>query len=579
MNIISLSFFSDIWIHSYPEFLLYRNLNKKYKLNIDVVNCQKFFFKACAAHNNKQVLVNDKSDKKNKVCNSCIRTTNFYKKKSNHNYLNLSDFINKKDENNIKNILKKTNLKNYKNLKILGVNVGNLTLFNFLINKKLNSDILELKEFKEYKIYLENSLKALFAFKKIVEKKRYDVFICYSVEYSFNKVCAEYAKIKKIKIINISTGKNPIDKYDKIIIAEAHRSGFVYHANLHWNNFKKRTIFKKDLKSIEQYISSMLNSKSYLNFSLPAKNTNIREHFKISSNFKKVILIALGGAGERLGDHLSGYKQSSTKNCKSEYFSNDFEWAKFLVKNSNKFPDTFFIFRPHPRDYFSRQHSVEAPIMKQYIELSKQSPKNCAFNFKNDKLSIYDFVPYVNLLMNSSSVTSYEFGLFGVRSLIFDPKLYYYPDDLVIYPKNFDNYISLLNKTLNNRNYDKKKIILNAVKFLSLQFNYEAVDISEVFKINTLGLIFRFLNRIQRYLGFNFLVNYYFYFKNIRMKNILLFQKMLKNNDDSILDIRLKKVYLNTSKKNEFRIVKKSILSQLIISKKNKLYNVIHNIV
>ena len=125
----------------------------------------------------------------------------------------------------------------------------------------------------------------------------------------------------------------------------------------------------------------------------------------------------------------------------------------------------------------------------------------------------------------------------------------------------------------------KKKIILNAVKFLSLQFNYEAVDISEVFKINTLGVIFRFLNRIQRYLGFNFLVNYYFYFKNIWIKDILLFQKMLKNNNDSILDIRLKKVYLNTSKKNEFKIVKKSILSQLIISKKHKLYNVINDIV
>jgi len=579
MNIISLSFFSDIWIQSYPEFLLYKNLNEKYKLNIDVVSCQKFFFKACVAHNNKQVLVNDKSYKKNKICNSCIRTTNFYKKNSNHAYINLSDFINEQDDYNIKNFLIKTNLSNYKNLKVFGINVGKITLFNFLINKKLNSDILDLKNFEEYKISLENSLNALFAFKKIIEKKKYDILISSALEYSINKVCAEYAKSKKIKIINIAAGKNPIDKYSKFLMAEAYRAGFIYHANLHWNNFKKRTIFKKDLKSVEQYISSMLNSKAYLNFSLPAKNTNIREHFKISSNFKKVVLIALAGAGERLGDHLSGYKQSSTKNCKSEYFSNDFEWAKFLVKNSNKFPDTFFIFRPHPRDYSSRQHAVESSTMKQYIELSKQSPKNCAFNFKNDKLSIYDFVPYVDLLMNSSSVTSYEFGLFGVRTLIFDPKLYYYPDDLVIYPKNFDNYISLLGKTLNNRNYDKKKIILNAVKFLSLQFNYEVVDISEVFKINTLGLIFRFLNRIQRYLGFNFLVNYYFYFKNIRMKDILLFQKMLKNNNDSILDIRLKKVYLNTSKKNEFRIVKKSILSQLIISKKHKLYNVINDIV
>ena len=171
MNIISLSFFSEIWIHSYPEFLLYRNLNEKYKLNIDIVDCQKFFFKACAAHSNKKILVNDKFNKKNKVCKSCIRTTNFYKKNSNHTYLNLSNFINEKDFKNIKNILKKINLDNYKNLKVLDINVGKVTLFNFLINNKLNSSTLDLKKFEEYKIYLENSLKALFAFKNIIEKK------------------------------------------------------------------------------------------------------------------------------------------------------------------------------------------------------------------------------------------------------------------------------------------------------------------------------------------------------------------------------------------------------------------------
>ena len=38
--------------------------------------------------------------------------------------------------------------------------------------------------------------------------------------------------------------------------------------------------------------------------------------------------------------------------------------------------------------------------------------KNCVFNFKNDEVSLYDFVPYVDLLLNSSSVTSYEFGLY-----------------------------------------------------------------------------------------------------------------------------------------------------------------------
>tara|TARA_B110000259_G_C13888595_1_gene351995 strand:- start:654 stop:845 length:192 start_codon:yes stop_codon:yes gene_type:complete len=63
------------------------------------------------------------------------------------------------------------------------------------------------------------------------------------------------------------------------------------------------------------------------------------------------------------------------------------------------------------------------------------------------------------------------------------------------------------------------------------------------------------------------------------MKNISLFQKMLKNNYDSILDIRLEKYVKNKNEINEFAIVKKLILSQLNINKKYKLYNVVDKIV
>jgi len=181
--------------------------------------------------------------------------------------------------------------------------------------------------------------------------------------------------------------------------------------------------------------------------------------------------------------------------------------------------------------------------------------------------------------LNSSSVTSYEFGLFGIRTLVFDPKLYYYADDLVIYPKKFNYYLPQLRKTLNNYNYDRKKIILNAVKYLSLQFNYESVDISEVFKIDTQSVIFRLLNRVQRILGFNFLVNYFFYFNNVQIKAASLFKKLLQNDYDTILNIRLKKKFQNNEQTNKFQMVQKSILKILFINKQKKLYNIIDKIV
>ena len=516
--------------------------------------------------------------KKKKVCSSCLKTTNFYKKNSNLNHIFLNNFITNKDRIEIENILKKINIRNFHNLKVFDIEVSKVTLFNFLINNKLHSLKLNKKKFIEFKSYLRNSLLALYGFKKAVSLKKYDYLIAYGVEYSLYKVCAEYAKKKKLKIMNFIAGKNPSDKYKTIFFAEAHKAGFVYHANAYWSKFKKKPILQKDIRKVEKYLESMIRAGSYLNFSLPPKGKNIRNHFNIPEKFKKIVLVALAGTGERLGDHFSGYIQSKEKKCFSKYFANDFEWVKFLFSHIDKFKDTFFIFRIHPRDYDIHGNMKKSDIIEDYVKLSKSSPPNSKFDFKEDEISIYDYIPYIDLLLNSSSVTSYEFGLFGIRTLIFDPKLYYYSNDLVIYPRKFKNYISLLKETLKNKNYDRKKIIINSFKWLSLQFNYENVDISDIFDVNSSSQLFKLLNRAQRYLGINFMVNFFYNFNNTKMKNINLFYKMLKFNHDSLMEITLDKKYKIGDKNKEFVVVKEMIINQLRLNRKNDIYEQVKRI-
>lgn len=579
MNIISLSFFNDIWIHSYPEFIFYKNLKDKYNIDIDIINCNKVFSEVCPAHNNKSTKISDAFKKKDKICNSCIKTTNFYKKNSNLNHILLNDYILDEDMIEIENILKGLNLKNFRNLKVFNVEVSKVTLFNFLINNKLKSQNLNDKNFHDFKINLKNTLVALYSFRRIISKKKYDYFIAYAVEYSLHRVCADYAKQKKLKIMSLAAGKNTSDKYKTFLFSEYDKAGFFYYANLHWSKFKKKPIIKSDLGKVERYIESMVQAKSYLNFSLPPKGTNIREYFNISNNYKKIVLIALAGTGERLGNYLSGSIQSKNKVCYSKYFNNDYEWVKYLIPHIKKIKDTYFIFRVHPRDYDTHGNVKKSSIIEEYKKLSKSLPSNSKFDFKEDQISIYDYIPYINLLLNSSSVTSYEFGLFGIRTLIFDPKLYYYPNDLVIYPNNLRNYIPLLKKTLNNDNYNKKKIIINSFKWLSLQFNYEGIDISDIFDVNSSDYLFKILNRIQRYMGKNFMVNYLYRFNNTKMKNIDIFYKILKNNHNSHLEISLKqKPYIKDNSK-EFNDVKEMILNQLKINKKKEIYDKIQRII
>ena len=99
-------------------------------------------------------------------------------------------------------------------------------------------------------------------------------------------------------------------------------------------------------------------------------------------------------------------------------------------------------------------------------------------------VSIYDFIPEIDLLLNSSSTTSYEFGLFGIPTIVYDQNLYYYSNDLVYYPKENQEYIGLIKQILNTE-IDKKEIIINAFKWISMQVTHEPVDISDIFNINS----------------------------------------------------------------------------------------------
>lgn len=579
MKIISLSFFNDIYVHSYQEFIFYKNLNENYDVDIDVVNCDGFFSDACIAHGVKQISLDSDLSLKKKICEACKKTTRFYKDNSSHRTLNLSDYFSPENKKEIDEIIDGIKIENFQKLKVFGVEVGKVTLFNFLIMNKLNSLNLNTLQFEEYKIYLKNSLKALFSFKKLMDENKYDVFISYSIEYSYNKVCAEYAKLNGIKIYGIVAGQNPFNKYSKLyLMGDAHKLGFAYQTNKYFSKFKEIKIAKKDLNNIEGYINSLLNSKSYLNFSKSPEGIDIKKFFKIPKNIKKIVLVALAGSGERIGDHYSGYIQSSDKVCNSVHFENDLEWTKFLLQHVSEFKDVFFIFRPHPRDYTSRSHSLDSSTLFQYKSIAQNLPNNCAFNFRDDNISIYDFIPHIDLLLNSSSVTSYEFGLFGIRTLIYDPKLYYYHNDLVIYPNKFNDYIPLMKKTIYQNNYDKKKIVLNAFKYLSLRSNYEEIDISDVFNIDTQHFSFKILNRIQRYLNNNFLIRILYLFKNRKMKNIDEFYKVIKNNYLSNLDYKIEELKKNNQNiDDDFKLVREAILKQLLLCKKNTLYKFVKN--
>ena len=582
MKILNVSFFNDIWINKFPEFLILKELrHKDENLCVDYLSCKSILNNVCSCLTNKNIDTFHNLKKKNKVCNSCIKSSNFYSSKIKAKKLFLDNYINQKDKNEIDLLLQKININNFLEFQIDNIEIGKITLFNFLVDNKLLSEKFEEKHWEKFSRSLENSLIVFFGIKKILKENNYDTLMVFSAEYSFNKICVEYAKKYKIRILNSTIGKNPLNSNKYWNLYEASYEGNYFHCNKFWEEHRDNGISNLEIQLSKDWINSFLSSSSYLNFSTAPSSKNIRKIFNISNKYKKIVLVALSSTDERLGDSLLKYKQSEEKICKSSVFKNDVEWTKFLLKNVNKFNDIFFIFRPHPRDFGSKLSKNSSPLqseaLKYYYNISNNLPANCKFNF-DMKLSIYDFIPEIDLLLNSSSTTSYEFGLFGIPTLIYDKNLYYYNNDLVFYTKNLEDYISKISNILNSK-IDKKKIMINSFKWISMQVAHEPIDISDNFNINSTSLYFKIFNRIQRYTGNNFLDYLYFFIKNKRIKNFETIYKIINNKKSSVLEINLeKKEKINQNIEEQYEIVKNCMENILSKNKKfNKLLKKIQN--
>ena len=71
-----------------------------------------------------------------------------------------------------------------------------------------------------------------------------------------------------------------------------------------------------------------------------------------------------------------------------------------------------------------------------------------------------------------------------------------------------------------------------------MQLNYECIDISDVFDPPVKNFFFRILNKFQKKIGYNFIIDYYLKRFNYP-KNLNSFEDIFKKNLNSFFDISL----------------------------------------
>lgn len=526
------------------------------------LNCGSLLEGTCPSH---WSVFHEAKLKKNKninlkdLCSKCI----FYQKKissidDNFSIINLEDFLNQSTKETYNKLIKKLSKKPLNkiiNFKIENIPLGKFAAYELLLsfkkkNLEFNSD--------QKKIYLKSLKKSIILFliiKRLINNYSFTDVIVNNSSYCMNRIVMSLCKKNKKNVFNLEHGDHFANRlslleFTKFSSTVDHR---YFLKNKIWPQLKNKNVIAKDnLELVFDHFYSVFDKKLNMTFSSKAvKNFDIRKKIKVLKS-QKIILVVTSSYDEQFAAKTIGNKYP-----KKKLFKSNIDWLKFLVKTAEKNPKLFFILRIHPREMPSKRNPLNSELINNFDKIfNKNLPKNIFINWPTQNISLYNILPYSDLVLTEGSSVTLEALLFGIPVLTCSQEYSVVPNDLVVISKNKLNYVQNIKKSLNKPIEISK--ILKIISWINL-----LIINSKINNLKTYNLRENFSNKF-----FNKFFRYFFYYFNvlkinqIKQKNLQL-RKILDTQSVSPSEIMGDKDITNINQKGLRKIVKMKIFKIL----------------
>ncbi len=552
MNITFFSPFSATMEWKSQELAIQKfiNKNKRYKLN--VLGCNGILKKNCPAIDSFNHL---EKNKNNKVCNRCNSNTDYFNKKLSLNFKSIEDLLNEKAKKKIIKLMKSVNVNNIINFKINSFEIGKFASYEIINKYKKNDLRFSNVEFKDFAKNLENCLRVYFALENYSINNKTDVAIAYNGSYGICNLFLEYFKKKGSHSYLIHSTANNAERFEKIHFYKDNNITTLNKIKKNWKKFEKVPLKKSDVTLIDKHIETLLYANKSHTYSPSIKKNfvNIRKFFKIDKK-KKIVLAALSSYDEILSSELLKLDQS-----KKDLFVNQISWISALVSFFRKKPNLHLIIRPHPREFIGKKTSNQIIQLKR---ICKNLPENITLNLPNQKISVFNYVGNIDLLLTSWSSIGEDLGYFGTPSMLTSPFNACYPENLSYVARSKSNYFNMITKITNS---NKKNFLNTSIKFYRYKFfvfNKTTIDLSHILpkKNKLLSIFFRAIDKISLNLIASSSYKYYIMQhinKNFEIKGL---HKIFKTGATNLSEILNKNFfYSNNTLDEEKKLVLNSV--------------------
>ena len=346
-----------------------------------------------------------------------------------------------------------------------GVPVGRLAGYEFLLNHKINTQVIPKELWNLFLLHLKNCLSVTFASIRINQQESFDLVISYNRLYSSHRIFSFISESFGRKSLSIQAAGSISNPYKFHSALTKDSEIFDLNVSPAWRVFNSNPLSIRQVLNASQHLMSLFKATSpwvYSTSATAASRSEIQKRIG-SLDSQKVFLLTTSSQDEIFAATFTGVFDFDTTRT---LFRDNYEWINFVVSAIKDNPDWFLIIRPHPREFPNKREKVMSDsghTLSLFLEKFIDHPR-IFVNLPDQEISIYDLVKITDVHLNSTSTVGVEFALLGIPSILTgEGFLTAYPPEISNIPYSFENYRSLMEKVSKG---DLGEAQVSAIKWL-----------------------------------------------------------------------------------------------------------------
>ncbi|WP_334156907.1 hypothetical protein [Oryzomicrobium sp.] len=323
-----------------------------------------------------------------------------------------------------------------------GIPVASYALYEFWLNHKLSSEEIDTALWPEYLAIFENTLKTLFASRRMMDDLKPARIVCYNSLYSVNRVMAAVAEQKAIPHFTLHAGRHHKHRLQQMTIYKGIGYGVTVNRLPALAAYRAQPCTAAQVDIVTEHVRELFRATSPWVYSIRSgkrASAELLDRYAVGEGCK-VLLAVMRSNDERLAARFAGVGHYDG----TPLFADQYQWLSWLAGFARNHPEYVIIFRVHPREFPNKREGVtsqNAYAFMNFIE-TLELPANLHINLPRDNLSLHDLLKISDVLLNNTSTAGLEASLFGIPVVGIRDDLYAFDLALQEEPDSIDDYVA-----------------------------------------------------------------------------------------------------------------------------------------